>query len=177
MAVTQRALKVWREDQQMTHMKDCQKHRLIVKPSVNTNQGDKRWRNPGPFLREATGLGTSWANSWASEALESISQDWVLSLSINCNPNPKGLFLEASLGKEHQTLRAEACHLRYRQWCPHLFGTHVAHHLLGTLFTGQRNKSLNSGLSLNSYMKQQWKYKMKNFLGKFSFTLFPTAIG
>lgn len=27
---------------------DCQRHRLTVKPSVNTNQGAKRWRNPGP---------------------------------------------------------------------------------------------------------------------------------
>lgn len=177
MAVTQRALKVWREDQRMTHMKDCQKHRLIVKPSVNASKVTSDDANPGPFLREATGLGTSWANSWASEALESTSQDWVLSLSINCNPNPKGLFLEASLGKEHQTLRAEACPLRHRQRCPHLFGTHVAHRLLGTLLTGQRNKSLNPGRSLNSYMKKQWKYKMKNFLRKFSFTLFPTAIG
>ena len=89
--------------------KDCQKHRLVIKPSVNTNQGAKRWCSPGPFLWEATCLGTSWANSWASEALESINEDWVLPLSVDCNPHPKGLFLEASLDEEYQGHRAEAC--------------------------------------------------------------------
>lgn len=89
--------------------KDCQKHRLIVKPSMNTNQGAKRWCSPGPFLWEATCLGTSRANSQASEALESINQDWVLQLSVDCNLHLKGLFLEASLGEEYQAHGAEAC--------------------------------------------------------------------